>query len=291
MYSRMYSLLLLHSVASASTRASAVLKRTPGPCAGSSLLPLSVAESMTDCQRVIILTASLPVAERCRLEWRSWSSLEWEASVFSTTNELTPCNVQQRSVIFCPFTSAMQLAAYIESACLLVYDASAVHPRVMRSKRGSECIRLAMGIERTLTSSRTLYMSVEGSAQLPLLTDAEEPNMQTECVVSEAGSSCIGGEVDTEAHEPVQVCRWLTLGEVQPTARLAITSMDDGNVIVLHPDRAASILAQCKDVRLRSDADDQEWRRASYLTQLALAVLIVFTALEDGGPDSRPLNL
>lgn len=267
-------LTLLHSTSSLHAAATAIVRRTAGGGAGQSMLYLRVAESLR-CHQVVILTANLPLAKRGAMEWKWWSSEEWQIDVVSRgAAQLAPLPLHGRQVIFCSFESAAELAVSLSSSpCdLLVCDTSGV-----RAKKMVQRLRLAAH-EGFLPHRRRLVVSLDDGPSTSLL---EPPPMQPPsnkvsdddtCVISALGRTCIEPTPTSIVPWYGPICR-----RIVPThgaSRLAITAHDAGLLILTLPEVQTALRRHLPDAQ--SVDDDRHSKLAPHLTELALAVVYAY---------------
>lgn len=267
-------------------RATALLRRAAS--AGSTLLPLRVAEAL-DCERVVLITDSLPSARRAAQEWRHWASSSWDTTVAarnalpddSRRGAFQPgVHRRMRSVCFCSFASSTRLAAVLEDAegCdLLVLDNSGVHPRAAAS---APDLRVAAH-DGFLAARRRLFIGSRSSLAPFELDEMAPTDGDAECIVSDAGKTCLStsdaalASRASEAPWHGPVCQWLQSDDDEDVqARLSITT--DSGLVVVTPDEVRlalrPILAQVANESERTVV-------APHLTELAVAVLYAFVSL------------
>jgi hypothetical protein len=281
----------------ACTRATALLRRTAGGSVGATLLPLRVAEAMEDCQHVICLSSSLATAERAAAEWRACSTVEWDARV-ARRGVLTPASsTAARSVCFCSVAFAEKAFGDDVPCDLLVVDTSGTHARATGAA-GAERRAAHAGF---LRARRRLFLHLEGAAPAapwPAARIRSPRQLADECVISEAGASCVSMGADAPAASASEgadaaaawrgpVCRRLldrahTLGH-PASAQLAISAADVLLTLSVNEARTALAphLAQPPTPtheRARATPPPPE---APHLAELALAVLYVFCVMHE----------
>ena len=271
-------------------RASAILPRAVGGAVGATWLPLLIAE-LTDCHTVVALSASLPCARMVEQDWRRNAVFDDWSTIVVKSGEPIP-SVQatdRRTVYFCSFASAPQLALTLDElekpVDLLVSDTSGMHPRA--APRAMPAARAA-GHDGFLSARRRLFLNAASPAHEE---EAEEAALrrseETECVISESGSSCFGTGTGTgtsaasmpsavDAYGPWQgpVCR--RFGADGAEARLAITAPSLG-LLLLTPMMARDALRKvslAQEGLLLANLDEARARLPpTPVSELALAVL------------------